>query len=69
MDTPDIQKPMLRTIATIVGWIGSWQLGEIQTLVGIVSGLVVTGYALTQWYVLWRDKVTARQNTEPEKLP
>lgn len=57
MDSPEIRHPMLRTLATIVGWITSWKLGEIQTLVGIVSGLVVTGYALTQWYVLYRDKL------------
>lgn len=61
METPDIRQPMFRVIATIVGWVGSWKLGEIQTLVGIVSGLVVTGYALTQWYVLWRDKIPARR--------
>lgn len=51
---------IMRVLATIFGWLGSWQIAEIQTAVGIVSGLVVTGYALTQWWVLWRDKVRGR---------
>lgn len=66
MDSPEIRQPMLRTIATIAGWFGSWKLGEIQTVVGILSGLVVTGYALTQWFVLWRDKISDRRRTEDQ---
>jgi hypothetical protein len=47
----------IKTATVILGWFGSWKLGEVQTLVGIASGLIVAGYAATQWYVLWRDKI------------
>lgn len=46
-----------RVAATVIGWIGAVKLADVQILVAIVSGLVVAGYAATQWYVLWRDKI------------
>lgn len=50
-----------KTLTTILAWFGSIKIAEWQSLVGIVSGLVVAGYAATQWYVLWRDKLKGSQ--------
>jgi hypothetical protein len=50
-----------RPLAVALAWLGSWKLGEVQMLLGIVSGLVVTGYAATQWWVLWRDKIRRKE--------
>lgn len=49
--------PIAKVLGVIVAWFGAITLGQVQTVVAILSGLVVAGYAATQWYVLWRDKV------------
>lgn len=46
-----------KTLLAILAWFGSWKIGEVQALLGIVTALVVAGYTGTQWWVLWRDKV------------
>jgi hypothetical protein len=51
---------VLKTAVAILGWFASMTLADIQTVLGIISALVVTGYSLTQWWVLWRDKVAKR---------
>ena len=43
-----------RTVALGIAWLTSWTLGEVQQLVGIVSGLVLLGYTLAQWRALRR---------------
>lgn len=48
---------LMKSIMYVLAWLGSWKIGEVQALVGIASGLVVAGFAGTQWWVLWRDKV------------
>ena len=45
-----------KTCLSIFGWIASITLADVQTIVAILSGLVVMGYALTQWYFLLRDR-------------
>jgi hypothetical protein len=46
-----------KTIVSIVAWFGAVKLADVQVMVAILSGLIVAGYAATQWYVLWRDKI------------
>ena len=50
-----------RIIAVVGVWLGSITLGEVQTLVGILSGMAVLAYTLANTYVLWRDKIKARK--------
>jgi hypothetical protein len=53
-----------KVLTFALAWLGSWKLAEIQLLVGIVSGLIVAGFAATQWYVLWRDKIKGKRHDE-----
>lgn len=62
--TTETSDAIVRIVITVVGWLTSWKLGEIQALLGIISAIVVTGYAGTQWYVLWRDKIRRRNTLE-----
>jgi hypothetical protein len=48
---------LAKTVVSIVAWFGAVKLADVQVLVAILSGLIVAGYAATQWYVLWRDKI------------
>lgn len=57
-----------KTAVAILMWLGQWKAGEIQAVVGIVSGLVVTGFVGTQWIVLWREKI-ARKADPPGGAP
>ena len=41
----------------VLAWLGSWKVGELQALAGLLSALAVGGYAALQGYVLWRDKI------------
>lgn len=52
---------ILKVGGTVIGWFGSIKLTDVNVIVGIISGLVVAGYAATQWYVLWRDKIRGRR--------
>lgn len=52
----------VKVASTILGWIASIKLADVQVVVAIVSGLVVAGYAATQWFVLWRDKIKGRRD-------
>lgn len=47
--------------SSVLGWLASVKLADVQVFVAIVSGLVVAGYAATQWYVLWREKIKGRR--------
>jgi hypothetical protein len=49
--------PIVKVFSVIAAWFGAIQLAQVQAVVAILSGLVVAGYAATQWYVLWRDKI------------
>ncbi len=51
----------MRTCALGVAWLTSWTLGEVQQLVGVISGLVLLGYTLAQWRALRRRE---RQNKD-----
>jgi O-antigen/teichoic acid export membrane protein len=46
-----------KVLAVVAAWFGTIKLADVQALVAICSGLVVAGYAATQWWVLWRDKI------------
>lgn len=64
----DVRHPVMRVVLAVIGWLASLTLADVQTLVAICSGLIVAGYGLTQWYVLWRDKIGRRRRRprEPE---
>jgi ABC-type nickel/cobalt efflux system permease component RcnA len=52
-----------KTLAAVVAWVASQTAADVEVWVRIVSGLIVGGFAATQWWVLWRDKVR-RKNTD-----
>ena len=52
---------LIESLVLIAAWAGSVTLAEVQTFVAIVSGLVLAGYAATQWFVLWRDKIKGKR--------
>lgn len=61
-EQPDsIASVLIRSVGLIGAWFGTVSLAQVQTVVAIISGLVVAGYAATQWYVLWRDKINGRK--------
>lgn len=49
-----------RVVVTVFGWLGSITLADVQVVVSTLGGLIVAGYAATQWYVLWRDKIKGK---------
>jgi hypothetical protein len=51
-----------KTIGVIAAWAGTITLSQVQAVVAICSGIVVGGYAATQWYVLWRDKIKGKKH-------
>lgn len=51
-----------RTFALGVAWLTTWTLGEVQQLVGIVSGLVLLGYTVAQWRALRRRERQATRD-------
>ncbi len=57
---------LTRTIALGVAWITSWTLGELQQVVGIVSGLVLLGYTEAQWRALRRRERQATRDQGSE---
>lgn len=57
----DMAEVLTRVGAVIVAWVGSITLGDVQALVGIVSGLAVLVYTVFNTYVLYRDKVKRRR--------
>lgn len=68
MDTTG-NHPTLGAVAKILGyvlaWIGSWKLGDVQALAGILSALAVGGLAALNAYVLWRDRIRRRDESAP----
>lgn len=63
----DLGEFVARTIALAVAWFTSWTLGELQQVVGIVSGLVLLGYTLAQWRSLRRRERAADSEKEGRK--
>lgn len=53
-----------RILGYVLAWLGSWKLGDVQALAGIVSALAVGGLAALNAYVLWRDRIRGRQQGE-----
>lgn len=49
-----------KTLAAVVAWFASQTAADVEIWVRIVSGVIVAGFALTQWWVLWRDKIRRR---------
>ena len=43
-----------KVLTVIVLWFGGIKLGDIQAVIGILSGLAVGGYAVLEFVVLWR---------------
>ena len=44
----------------VLAWFGSWQIGEVQALAGVISALVIAGVGVLNGYVIWRDKIRYR---------
>lgn len=57
MDLDNVGPAIVKVASSVIGWVASIKLADVQVVVAIVSGLVVAGYAATQWFVLWRDKI------------
>jgi hypothetical protein len=60
VDLDNVGPAIVKVASVILGWAASIQLADVQVVVAIVSGLVVAGYAATQWFVLWRDKIKGK---------
>lgn len=60
MNDSDFWTPVARVLGVILGWIGTITLADFHLLVSIIGSVLVSGYAATQWYVLWRDKIKKR---------
>ena len=58
--TESFWAPLAKTAGAIAAWVGTVQLADVQVVVSIIGSLIVAGYAATQWFVLWRDKVKRR---------
>lgn len=43
-----------KVITVVLLWVGGIKLGDIQAVVGILSGLAVGAYALLQFIALWK---------------
>jgi len=56
---------LTRTIALGAAWFASWTIGDVQQLVGIVSGVVLICYTLAQWRALRRRERDASKGKEP----
>ena len=50
-----------RIVAVVAAWLGSITLGDVQTVVAILSGIAVLTYTAVNTYVLWRDKIKANR--------
>jgi len=48
---------IVRMVTVVVAWLGSITLGDVQAVVGIISGAAVLVYTIANTYVLWRDKI------------
>jgi hypothetical protein len=57
VDLDNVGPAIVKVASSILVWVASIKLADVQVVVAIVSGLVVAGYAATQWFVLWRDKI------------
>ena len=51
------EEVIVRMVAVVAAWFGSITLGDVQAVVGIVSGAAVLVYTIANTYVLWRDKI------------
>lgn len=54
---------VIKVLGVVLAWLGSWKVGELQALAGLLSALAVGGYAALQAYVLWRDKIKGREGS------
>ena len=53
----NVVQPVITMFAVIVAWFGTIALGDVQTLVAILTGLAVLVYTVTNTFILWRDKI------------
>ena len=53
-DHDSIGATVAKVLTVIVLWFGGIKLGDIQAVIGILSGLAVGGYAVLEFVVLWR---------------
>lgn len=54
------------TIA-VGGWVGSWQLADIQVIASIISGTLVAIYTGFQLYFLLRDKLWRKKDEAEDR--
>lgn len=60
MHDDSILRAVGKPLAAIAAWLGAWTWGDLEVAVRVVGGVIVAGYAATQWWVLWRDKIRRR---------
>ena len=51
---------IIKVALYILAWVGSWKIGEVQALAGVMSALVIAGVGMLNGYVIWRDKIRYR---------
>lgn len=54
-----------KVVIVVGGWVGSWQLADVQILVSIASGTLVAIYTAVQLYFLLRDKFWGKKDEDP----
>lgn len=59
-DHDSIGATVAKVLTVIVLWFGGIKLGDIQAVIGILSGLAVGGYAALQAISLWRREFRDR---------
>lgn len=52
---------VLKVLGVILAWLGTLTIADVEVVVRLGGSLIVAGYAGTQWFVLWRDKIKTRR--------
>lgn len=55
--TDSVAAAVGKSAVVAAAWYGSVTLADIQTVIGIVSGLAVLVYTVINIYIAWRDKL------------
>jgi hypothetical protein len=66
---PSVWGAIKTFLVYVLAWVGSWKIGEVQAFAGLIAFVVTTGFGATQWYVLWRDKISKHRRPPGGTLP
>lgn len=58
--TDSVAAAVGKSAAVAAAWYGSVTLADVQTVIGIVSGLAVLVYTVINIYIAWRDKLRGK---------